>query len=390
MNDLHRSLLAVLLPGLCVLAGCARSRQPAAVRPATVSVTAEPMPWGTLSDGRQVHAYELANQHGMSVRVIDFGATIISIRVPDRDGTIDDVVLGFDSLAGYAGVRRHIGAVVGRYGNRIRNGQFTIDGRGYQLARNNGPNHLHGGVRGFDRVVWQARPYQAGDSAGIVLSYTSPDGEENYPGTLQARVTYTLTPDSRLVIDYHATTDGPTHVNLTQHSFFNLAGVGRRDVLDHVLTLNASAYTPVDSTSIPTGEIASVAGTPFDFRTPTPIGARIQADFPQIRRVNGYDHNYVLDRTGSGLVHAVHVLEPATGRTMDVYTTQPGLQLYTGNNLDGRAIGRDGLAYRRYYGFCLETQHFPDSPNQPQFPATLLRPGEEYRTTTVFAFGVSR
>jgi aldose 1-epimerase len=224
-----------------------------------------------------------------------------------------------------------------------------------------------------------------------VLSYTSPDGEESYPGTLRASVTYTLKPDNRLVLDYQATTDASTHVNLTQHTFFNLALAGRRDVLDHVLTINASAFTPTDNTSIPTGEIAAVTGTPFDFRTPSPIGARIQADNPQMRRVNGYDHNYVLDRGSEpGPVLAVHVLEPESGRTMDVYTDQPGLQLYTGNNLDGRAIGRGGLAYARYFGFCLETQHFPDSPNQPAFPSTLLRPGEEYRTRTVWAFGVSR
>jgi len=392
MCDMRRRVTPALVLILTALSGCVprtQAGQRAAI--GQVSVSAEGLPYGTLADGRQVHAYTLANRNGMTVRVIDYGATIISLRVPGRDAAMDDVVLGFDSLSGYAGVRRHIGAVVGRYGNRIRNGQFTIDGRSDQLARNNGPNHLHGGVQGFDRVIWQARPFQAGDSAGVVLSYTSPDGEENYPGTLKASVTYTLAPDNRLVIDYRATTDAPTHVNLTQHTFFNLAGAGRRDVLDHVLTVNASAYTPVDSTSIPTGEIANVAGTPFDFRSPMPIGARIQADFPQLRRVNGYDHNYVLDRGSErGLVHAVHVLEPVSGRTMDVHTTEPGLQLYTGNNLDGRAIGRDGRSYRRYFGFCLETQHYPDSPNQPQFPSTLLRRGEEYRSRTVFAFGVNR
>jgi aldose 1-epimerase len=323
---------------------------------------------------------------------MDYGATILSIRVPDRAGTVADVALGFADLDGYIRVPRYMGPVVGRYGNRIAGGRFTIDGKVYQLARNNGPNHLHGGVRGFDKVLWSGAPFERGDSAGVVFTYRSVDGEEGYPGTLQASVTYTLTAGGALVVDYQATTDAATHVNLTQHTFFNLAGGVRRDVLDHLLWLAASAYTPVDSTSIPTGELAPVAGTPFDFRTATAIGARIRDDFPQLRLGNGYNHNYVLDRPGGldgSLVHAARVVEPESGRSLDVYTTEPGLQLFTGNSLDGRAIGREGRPYQRYYGFCLETQHFPDSPNQPHFPSTLLRPGQVYMSRTVFAFGIA-
>jgi len=389
---MHRPNRALLLLGLLALAGCDRGRSPAVNGAGAVSVTAEQAPYGMLADGRQVSAYTLTNQRGMTVRVLDYGATIISIRVPDRNGSSDDVALGFDDLAGYVEVPRYFGAVVGRYGNRIANGRFTIGSRTYELARNNGANHLHGGERGFDKVLWSARPFQHGDSAGIVFSYLSPDGDQGYPGALQATVTYTLTSASELVVDYHATTDAPTHVNLTQHTFFNLAGAGKRDVLEHRLTLHATAYTPVDSTFIPTGEIAPVAGTPFDFRTPAAMGARIRDDFPQLRIGNGYNHNWVLDRPGGldgRLVHAARVLEPESGRTLDVHTTEPGLQFFTANSLDGTAIGREGRSYQRHYGFCLETQHYPDSPNQPQFPSTLLRPGEAYRSRTVFAFGVS-
>lgn len=369
--------------------GCASAHTGAGPQPAAVVVAADPVPFGTLPDGRAVHAFTLTNRHGVSVRVLDYGATISSLRVPDRTGAVEEVVLGFDSLAPYVRAPRYFGVVVGRYGNRIANGAFEIDGRRYQLARNNGPNHLHGGVRGFDKVLWQARPFRTGDSAGVALAYTSADGEEGYPGNLQVTVTYTLTSDDRLAIDYRASTDAPTPVNLTNHSFFNLAGA-RRDVLDHVLTIHASAYTPVDRTLIPTGEIAPVAGTPFDFRVPARIGARIEEQFPQLRQSNGYDHNFVLDRSGAELAHAAHVLEPESGRTLDIYTTEPGLQFFSGNSLNGSAVGTGGRAFQRRYGFCLETQHFPDSPNRPQFPSTLLRPGTEYRSRTVWAFGVSR
>jgi aldose 1-epimerase len=363
-----------LLVVSCVAAGsCARDSNVETVRLA----------------GEEVTMFTIANPKGMRVRIMEYGATILSIHVPDRDGKLDDVVLGFDDPADYLTSPRYFGAVVGRYGNRIAHGRLTIDGQTFQLARNNGPNHLHGGARGFDKVIWRGEPFERDGASGVVFRYTSAAGDEAYPGRLEASVTYTVTPDNELNVEYVATTDAPTHVNLTQHSFFNLAGAGTRDVLDHDLMLSASRYTPVDSTSIPTGELAPVAGTPFDFTTATRIGARITADDPQIRLGNGYNHNWVLDRkTDDGLVLAARVAEPSTGRTLDVLTTEPGIQFFTGNSLDGTAIGKGGRAYHKHYGFCLETQHFPDSPNQPHFPSTLLRPGQTYRTRTVFRFGV--
>src|SRR5213595_3912534 len=349
-------------------------------------------PFGSTQRGEAVSAYTLKNAHGIELQVLDYGGIIVSLRVPDRTGRLGDVVLGFDSLADYQRGSPYFGALIGRYGNRIARGRFSLDGRGYTLATNNGPNHLHGGVRGFDKVVWKVAPFQHADSVGLVLTYTSPDGEEGYPGTLQATVTYTLTDSNQLIFDYHATTDRATPVNLTQHSYFNLAGDGKGDILGHVVTLNADRFTPVDSTLIPTGEIAPVAGTPFDFRTPTAIGARIAQNDVQLQNGKGYDHNWVLNRARAAegaLVLAARVIEPTTGRTLDVFTTEPGIQFYSGNFLDGTSTGKDGRVYRHRYGFCLETQHFPDSPNHPNFPSTILRPGREYHSTTVFQFGVS-
>jgi aldose 1-epimerase len=293
------------------------------------------------------------------------------------------VALGFDSLEPYLKGHPFFGAIAGRYGNRIAKGRFALNGKTYSLAVNNGPNHLHGGVKGFDKHVWQA---QVSGSNALVLTRRSPDGEEGYPGNLDVRITYTLTDRNELVVDYHATTDKPTPVNLTQHTYFNLAGQG--DILGHEMAIEADRYTPVDSDLIPTGELAPVAGTPFDFRTPTAIGARIDASNPQIANGRGYDHNWVLNRSGSGLQPAAHVFDPVSGRTLDVFTTEPGVQFYTGNFLDGTLTGKGGTVYRRRTGFCLETQHFPDSPNQPAFPSTILEPGREYRTQTVFRFGV--
>jgi aldose 1-epimerase len=329
----------------------------------------------------------LKNASGMEVRAITYGGIITSIRVPDRDGHFDDVVLGYDTENGYRKNNTpYLGAIIGRFGNRIAKGSFVLDGRAYTLATNNGPNHLHGGNRGFDKVVWQAEEFRNSDGVGVIFRYTSPDGEEGYPGALTARVTYTLNDRDELIVDYFATSDKPTPVNMTQHSYFNLAGP-TRDVLSHELTINADQYTPVDSTLIPTGEIVPVEGTPFDFRKPTTIGDRINESHEQLRYGRGYDHNFVLNRRDGELVHAAHVYEPSTGRVLDISTTEPGMQFYSGNFLDGAIIGKSGRVYAQRFGFCLETQHFPDSPNQPRFPSTILRPGNEYRSRTVFAFG---
>ena len=350
------------------------------------------LPFGTTADAKPVELFTLTNAHDVEVRAMTYGATIVWLHAPDREGHLDDIVLGYPTLAGYLAQSPYFGAIVGRYGNRIAKGRFTLDGKAYQLATNNGPNHLHGGVKGFDKVVWSAEPAETDSSATVTFSYVSPAGEEGYPGTLRARVTYTLTDRNELRVDYLATTDQATPVNLTQHSYFNLAGAGTRDILAHELMIAADRYTPVDATLIPTGEIAAVAGTPFDFRTPTAIGARIGQSDVQLQHGKGYDHNWVLNRAGAAegaLVLAARVTEPTTGRTLDVFTTEPGIQFYSGNFLDGTITGKDGRVYQHRYGFCLETQHFPDSPNHPNFPSTILRPGREYRSTTVFQFGIS-
>jgi aldose 1-epimerase len=357
---------------------------PASARPGLTRA-----PFGRLPDGTAVESFTLRNARGLEVRAITYGAIIVSLRVPDREGRFGDVVLGHDDLAGYLRRPAYFGAVVGRYGNRIAKGRFTLEGKTYALSTNNGPNHLHGGVKGFDKVVWKGDLVSTADGASVIFRYTSPDGEEGYPGTLQARVTYTLNDRDELTFDYAATTDKPTPVNLTQHSYFNLAGAGN-DVLGHELTIEADRFTPVDATLIPTGQLAPVSGTPFDFRKPTAIGARIGQDDEQLRRGSGYDHNFVLNRAGEGLLHVARLAFPGSGRTMDIRTTEPGLQFYSGNFLDGTITGKGGVVYRHRSGLCLETQAFPDSPNQPSFPSTILRPGEEYRSKTVLTFGVSR
>jgi aldose 1-epimerase len=355
-------------------------------RPSALSVTREP--YGSTADGTAVELFTLTNANGMVVRFTSYGGIITSVEVPDRQGEFDNVTLGFDSLEGYQGDHPYFGALIGRFGNRIAGGRFTLDGQTYQLATNDGPNHLHGGPEGFHRAVWQVEPFQTDSAAGAVLSYVSRDGEEGYPGTLTTRVTYTLNDRDELAFEYHATTDRATPVNLTQHAYFNLAGDGRRDILDHELMLNASRFTPVDSTLIPTGQLAPVANTPFDFTQPTPIGARIDGDHEQLRHGGGYDHNWVLDRQGEGLSLAARLRDPASGRVMEVFTTEPGIQFYSGNFLDGSITGTDGNVYHHRYGLALETQHFPDSPNQPSFPSTVLRPGSEYTSKTVYRFSV--
>jgi aldose 1-epimerase len=341
--------------------------------------------FGTTPDGTAVDRFTLTNSRGMEVRAITYGAIITSILVPDRKGAVADVALGFDRLDGYLTAHPYFGALVGRYANRIGNARFTLAGRTYELAANNGPNHLHGGVRGFDKYVWAAEP-MAGAS-GVTFSRTSPDGEEGYPGTLQVRVSYVLT-DAELVIEYQATTDKATPVNLTQHTYFNLAGHQAGPVLDHEVTINADRFTPVGESLIPTGALAPVEGTPMDFRRPMKVGARIDAGTEQIRFGRGYDHNWVLNRTGDGLQPAARVVEPASGRTLEVSTTEPGVQFYTGNFLDGTVKGKGGTMYARRGALCLETQHFPDSPNQPAFPTTILQPGGVHRSKTVWRFGV--
>ena len=346
-------------------------------------------PFGATPAGEPVDAYTFASTAGIAVRVLTLGAIVQALRTPDRGGTLDDIVLGHDDVAGYFSSGAYFGAVVGRYGNRIAHGRFTLDGIEYQLARNDGPNHLHGGPVGFDRAVWRARAFAEDGARGVQLSHRSPAGDQGYPGTLDASVTYTLTDDDELVVEYEATSDHATPVNLTQHSYFNLAGAGAGDVLDHELAIHATHYTPVDERLIPTGELALVAGTPFDFRRPTRIGARIDADDVQLQCGHGYDHNFVLSRPDAGLAFVARVDEPRTGRVLEVHTTEPGLQLYTGNFLDGRVAGKGGRRYGHRGGLCLETQHFPDSPNQPHFPSTILRPGAEYRSRTVFAFSTS-
>ena len=344
--------------------------------------------FGSLPDGTPVRLFTLTNASGMEVQAITYGIIVTSIRVPDRHGRLDDVVIGHDNLEGYLTKSRYFGAVVGRYGNRIAGGRVSIDGHEYRLTLNNGPNHLHGGPKGFDKTVWDAEIRNDPRGPSVAFTHTSPDGHEGYPGTLAARVVYTVTDRNELIIEYSATTDKPTIVNFTQHSYFNLAGDGSGDILGHRLTLHADRYTPVDANQIPTGELAPVEGTPFDFQRETAIGDRIDADHPQLKLSAGYDHNFVLSRSGPGLSPAARVFDPASGRTMEISTTEPGVQFYAGNKLDGSMVGKGGHVYRARTGLCLETQHFPDSPNHSNFPSTVLRPGEKYESTTVFKFGL--
>ena len=379
------SSLALTLLAANVLGGCQRGTPD---RTPGMAARVSRATYGRMPDGVQVDGYTLRNSRGTTMQVITYGAIITSLRTADARGHVDDIVLGFDSLDGYLHDPPYFGAVVGRYANRIAKGRFTLDGHEYQLPVNNGPNSLHGGTRGFDKVVWQATSFENDSSSGVALSYISSDGEMGYPGRLDVRVTYTLTDGNELEVDYFATTDKATPINLSQHSYFNLAGDAKRDILGHQLGLAASRYTPVDSTLIPTGELASVEGTPFDFRNLTPIGARIGGSNQQLTFGIGYDHNFVLDREPSGLSHAAQVVEPESGRVLDIFTDQPGIQFYSGNFLDGTITGKGGRVYQHRYGFCLETQHFPDSPNHDAFPTTILRPGERYESQTVFRFGV--
>ncbi len=351
-------------------------------------------PYGTTSGGSAVTEYSLTNANGVEVKIITYGGTITSIRLPDRGGQAANVVLGFGSLQEYETKSPYLGCITGRYANRIAGGKFTLDGTQYQLDLNNGPATLHGGLRGFDKVVWAVTKEITGEEAGgegIELHYLSPDGDQHFPGALDTFVTYVLDDRNELRIHYRATTDKPTIVNLTNHTLWNLGGEGSGAIDAHVLKLNAPQYTPVDAAAIPTGELPDVVGTPFDFTTPRLIAEGIRANHPQIALGKGYDHNWVLARAGAAatdLVQAAVVRHPASGRVLEVWTTEPGIQFYSGNFLDGTLFGPSGRAYRQGDGLALETQHYPDSPNQPHFPATVLRPGETYATTTVFKFGV--
>jgi aldose 1-epimerase len=343
--------------------------------------------FGTMPDGTVVHRYTLTNGRGMEVKLITYGGAIQSLRVPDRHGRKANVTLGFSDLEGYLNPGNpYFGCITGRYANRIDEGQFTLDGVDYQLDINNDPNHLHGGFVGFDKVVWDAKVVRGKGFVGVQFTYLSPDGDQKYPGALDTTVTYTLNKRNALRMRYEATTDAPTIVNLTNHAYWNLAGEGTGDINDHKLLLNASNYTPVDPTLIPTGAIDPVAGTPMDFTRSTRIGKRIRDDFEQLVIGRGYDHNWVLDRHGSGLELAARLEDPKSGRVLEVLTEEPGIQFYSGNFLDGTLYGTSGRAYRQGDGLALETQHYPDSPNHDNFPSTVLRPGEKYDTTTVYRF----
>jgi len=351
--------------------------------PLTMAASISKSPFGTMPEGTAVDLYTLTNTDGLVCKIITYGAVITELHVPDRTGRMGDVVLGFDNLPQYLKESPCFGAVVGRVANRIAKGRFTIDGKTYTLAINNPPNTLHGGIKGFDKVVWKAEAVDGPNGPSVVLTYVSPDGEEGFPGTLSVKVTYTLTNGNEVRIDYEATTDKTTAVNLTNHSYFNLSCKG--DVLGQVLQLKASRYTPADAGLIPTGVIAEVAGGPLDFTQPKPIGRDLKK-IPD--KTNGYDHNFVIDGGGRSVVLAARAQDPVTGRALEVSTDQPGVQLYTSNNLNGKIVGKYGLAYPRYAGFCLETQHYPDSVNQPGFPSTLLRPGETFKSTTIYRFSV--
>ncbi|MFZ2054680.1 MAG: aldose epimerase family protein [Candidatus Aminicenantales bacterium] len=335
-------------------------------------------PFGELPDGTPVDIFILTNGRGLKARLMTYGAILVSLEVPDRSGNPGDIVLGYDSLDGYVKNDPYFGSIVGRYGNRIAKGRFTLDGVTYELATNNGENHLHGGIKGYDKIVWKAEPLRGDGEVGVKFSYLSPDGEEGYPGKLNISVVYTLTDRNELKIGYEAKSDKATPVNLIHHSYFNLAGEG--DILGHELMINADAYTPVDAGLIPTGEIRPVKDTPFDFTSPHTIGERIA----QVE--GGYDHNFVLRNGGGRLDLTVRVAEPVSGRIMEISTTEPGLQFYSGNFLDGKITGKGGKVYDKHFGFCLETQHFPDSPNKPDFPSTILRPGDVYKSLTIHKF----
>jgi aldose 1-epimerase len=381
-RDLFRSAAA---GGALSAAGCGGGK-----KEASATRMIEKFPFGKTADGKPVDQFKLSNSKGVEVSITNYGGIVTSIRTPDKPGKVADIALGFSTLEGYLGAHPYFGALIGRYGNRIAKGEFKLGGQTYRLAKNNNGNSLHGGNRGFDKVVWTVKDVKnEPPEQSLTLAYRSVDGEEGYPGNLDVTVRYSLNEANELKIEYSAITDKPTVANLTNHTYFNLAGEGEGDILGHLLMVNADRYTPVDAGLIPTGELAPVEGTPFDFRSPTAIGARIEEDHPQLKAGGGYDHNYVLNRKGEGLSLAAKVTEPGSGRTLEVQTTEPGVQFYCGNFLDGTLVGKSGRAYPKRSGFCLETQHYPDSPNQPKFPSTVLEPGKESKSVTVYRFSVS-
>jgi aldose 1-epimerase len=374
----------ILALTVLIMFGCEKKETAAAKKPEVkenkkMSITKES--FGQTPDKQTVVLYTLTNPNGVKARIMNYGATLVSLETPDKNGNIADIILGFDNLDGYLKDHPYFGVIVGRYANRIGGAKFTLSGVEYKLAANNGANHLHGGIKGFDKVVWKVEDATAkDDTASVKMSYLSKDGEEGYPGNLNCSVTYTLTKDNDLKIDYEAKTDKTTVINMTNHAYWNLAGQGNSDILGHELMINADKYTPVDEGLIPTGEIKSVKDSPMDFTKPMTIGSRID------KVTGGYDHNYVLNSGGGKLELAAKVYEPTSGRVMEVYTVEPGIQFYSGNFLDGSITGKSGKVYKKHYGFCLETQHFPDSPNKPEFPSVVLKPGEKYSTETVYKF----
>jgi aldose 1-epimerase len=370
--------ICFLLPSLLMLNSCGGHKQEAS--------TVKKETFGKTLDGREVFVYTLKNHGGMEARITNYGGIVLSLLVPDRTGKLDDVVLGYESLRDYLKETPYFGALIGRYGNRIGKGKFTLNGVEYSLATNDGPNHLHGGLKGFDKVVWEVNEQASVPGSSLVLTYQSKDGEEGYPGNLEVKVVYALSDSNELKVQYEAKTDKPTVVNLTHHSYFNLAGAGKGNILKHELFIDADRFTPVGPGLITTGELRPVRGTPMDFTTPTAIGARIGEKDEQLKLGGGYDHNWVLNGHGAGLFLAARVEENTSGRVMEVLTTEPGLQFYSGNFLNGTSIGKGSRAYEYRFGFCLETQHFPDSPNKPEFPSTVLNPGQLYSTTTVYRF----
>jgi len=384
MRDMQRTRCAAATAAAAVIMTVGVGARGADAAPTQVKAGVSRSSFGRMPDGTAVELYTLRNRRGTTAKLTTYGARLTSLSVPDRRGRFGDVVLGHDRLAGYLKNDPFFGCTTGRYANRIAKGQFSLDGKSYKLATNNGPNHLHGGNVGFDKRVWKAAPVRSADGPAVAFTYTSPDGQEGYPGRLSMTVTYTLTDADALRIDYAATTSKATPVNLTNHTYFNLAGRG--DVLKHQARFFASRYTPVDATLIPTGQIAPVAGTPLDFTTTRPVGERITqvGDDPK-----GYDHNYVRD-AGEKFGPAARVFEPTTGRMLEMYTDEPGFQFYTGNFLDGTVKGRGGVSYTKHTGFCLEAQHFPDSPNRPEFPSAILQPGETYRQRTEYRFSTRR